>query len=174
MPPPVHNDLMSIISDSRLITLAYQKIWKNQGASTAGVDNKSADGMSRKQIEKLASKLKDGSFNWTPFKRVWIEKQGKPKDPVTGQIPKHPLGIPTFEDRLVQECIRMVLNAIYEPWFEIQNCNFGFRPYKSTHDALRKLYREGQYTNIAIEGDIKGAFDNVVPEVRLPSKTYFR
>jgi retron-type reverse transcriptase len=114
--------------------------------------------------ELKSQKLKDGTFQWTPFRRVWIDKPGKPPDPVTGKVLQRPLGIPDFDDRLVQEAIRMVLEAIYDPWFEKLNVSFGFRSYKSAQDPLQKLYRYGQYTDYAIEGDIQGAFNNVIPD----------
>jgi len=76
---------------------------------------------------------------------------------------KRPITIPPFIDRMVQEAIRMVLEAIYEPWFERMNCSFGFRPNKGCHDALTALTDKynTQSLNLAIEGDIKGAYDKV-------------
>lgn len=59
--------------------------------------------------------------------------------------------------------IRMILEAIYEPEFELRdnNSNFGFRPKKSTHDAMKTIGRKSQGLRFALEGDIEGAYDNV-------------
>lgn len=158
--PPKHNDLMSIIADHKLLTLAYKNLGSNKGATTSGPKD-SADGMDLKRIQDISLALKKKTFKWSPFRRVWIPKPGKPIDPKTGLKPMRPLGVPDFSDKLVQEVIRMVLEAIYEPWFEIQNTNFGFRPGKSPHDAIKKIKSSTQGTTLAIEADIKGAYDNV-------------
>jgi RNA-directed DNA polymerase len=76
-----------------------------------------------------------------------------------------PLSVPTFRDRVVQEAIRMILEAIYEPIFEEDNMNFGFRPGKSCHHSITFLKEMGPNCNMAIEGDIEGAYDNVNQEV---------
>ena len=71
-------------------------------------------------------------------------------------------GIPTIKDRIVQESIKLILESIYEPCFNtIPFQNYGFRPNKSTHDAIEFIKNNGTANNIALEGDIKGAFDNV-------------
>lgn len=70
-----------------------------------------------------------------------------------------PLGIPTFTDKLVQEVLRMVLEAVYEPMF--LECSHGFRPNKGRHTALRDLKHQFHGTRWFVEGDIKGCFDNI-------------
>lgn len=72
-----------------------------------------------------------------------------------------PLGIPNFKERLIQENLRITLNTIYEPQFQKLEVNFGFRPKRSTSDVIRKIYVEKEGMTTAIEGDIKGAYDNV-------------
>ena len=64
-------------------------------------------------------------------------------------------------ERIVQESIRLILNTIYEPLFQRTELNFGFRPKRSTSDAIKKISSESQGINIAIQGDITGAYDNV-------------
>lgn len=79
-----------------------------------------------------------------------------------------PITIPPFMDRIVQKAIDMVMQAIYEPWFEKRNRSFGFRPNKGCHDAMVAL--TGWHNNgmkYAIEGDIEGAYDNVDKEILL-------
>lgn len=72
-----------------------------------------------------------------------------------------PLGIPTFKDRLVQESIRLILESIYEPVFDKNDCNYGFRPKLGCHHAIKLLKEKGTNSITAIEGDIEGAYDNV-------------
>ena len=74
-----------------------------------------------------------------------------------------PLGIPSFEDKLVQEVVRMILGAIYEGYFEYSS--HGFRPNKSCHTALTHIQKTFSGTKWFIEGDIKGFFDNINHEV---------
>lgn len=148
--------LYSLLSREDFIYQAIANIKNNKGTSTPGIDMKTLDAMQNTDVLKLARRLKEKAYRWTPVKRIMIPKPGKSV--------KRPLGIPSFEDKLVQEMIRMILEAIYEPIFEIkhENCNYGFRPNKSTHMAIVKLYQKCENTEWVIEGDIKGAYDTVV------------
>ena len=117
---------------------------------TKGIDGKTIDGMSLKRIDRLIEQLKDESYQPNPSRRVYIpKKNGK----------KRPLGIPSFDDKLVQEVLRMILEAIYENSFEATS--HGFRPEKSCHTALNQI--QGTFTGVKwfVEGDIKGFFDNI-------------
>ena len=87
--------------------LAYKNISQSQGSMTPGVDGKSLDGMSEKRINALIESLKDFSYQPNPARRVYIEKKNSTK--------KRPLGIPSTEDKLVQEVAKMILESIYEP-----------------------------------------------------------
>lgn len=130
--------------------LAYQKIQAKQGNMTAGADGKTVDGMSMKRIEGIISKLRDFSYQPKPARRTYIPKaNGK----------KRPLGIPSFDDKLVQEVVRMILESIYEPTFS--NMSHGFRPKRSCHTALQYVKRNFTGAKWFVEGDIKGCFDNV-------------
>ena len=120
---------------------------------TSGTLVETADGMDLKKMENLRKQLLDGTFEWTDIARKMIPKPGKKK--------KRPLGIPNFTDRIVQECIRIILNIIYEPVFQIHESNHGFRPRRSTQTAVIKLQRESKEMDFALEGDISGAYDNV-------------
>ena len=75
-----------------------------------------------------------------------------------------PLGIPTLEDRIVQQALRMLMEPIFEADF--YTCSHGFRRYRSTHTALRDVARMFPRTTWTIEGDIVGCFDNI-PHGRL-------
>lgn len=129
---------------------AYQKIQAKQGNMTAGTDGKTVDGMGMKRINALIAKLKDFSYRPSPARRTYIPKaNGK----------KRPLGIPSFDDKLVQEVVRMILESIYEPNF--LNTSHGFRPKRSCHTALQYVQKNFTGVKWFVEGDIKGCFDHV-------------
>ena len=130
--------------------LAYQNIYASEGNMTAGADGKTIDGMGMDRIRKLIEKVKEHSYQPNPARRTYIEKKnGK----------KRPLGIPSFDDKLVQEVVRLILESIYEPTFS--NLSHGFRPNRSCHTALQQI--QGTFTGVKwfIEGDICGFFDNI-------------
>lgn len=131
---------------------AYQHLYTNSGAATKGVNNDTADGFSEKKIAKIIKSLADETYTPAPVRRTYIAKRADPKK-------KRPLGIPTFTDKLVQEALRMVLEAVYEPIF--LNVSHGFRPKRSCHTALTMLKKEFNGTRWFVEGDIKGCFDNI-------------
>lgn len=132
--------------------VAYKNLYANSGAATKGVNNDTADGFSEAKIERIIQVLRDDSYQPMPVRRTYIEKKNNPKK-------KRPLGIPTFTDKLVQEVLRMVLEAVYEPVF--LNVSHGFRPKRSCHTALRLLKREFNGTRWFVEGDIKSCFDKI-------------
>ena len=130
--------------------LAYNNLSKNDGALTMGVDQRSIDGFSMEEVEQLIEVLKNKSYQPYPSKRVYIpKKNGK----------KRPLGIPSFCDKLVQEVIRMILEAIYEPNFSTSS--HAYRKNKSCHSALLEIKRTFTGSKWFIEGDIRGFFDNI-------------
>lgn len=146
--------LYRILFNEQMFYVAYQRIYANPGNMTPGSDGQTIDQMSIERIGKLIASLKDESYHPTPSRRVYIpKKNGK----------KRPLGIPSVEDKLVQEVVHMVLEAIYEGQFE--NTSHGFRPRRSCHTAL--TYIQHQFTGAKwfIEGDIKGFFDNIDHQV---------
>lgn len=129
--------------------LAYQNIAKSQGSMTAGTDGITLDGMSMARIEGIIASLKDRSYQPKPARRTYItKKNGK----------KRPLGIPSANDRLVEEVVRMLLEAIYEPAFS--RYSHGFRPHRSCHTALKEIQLTFCGTKWIIEGDIQGCFDS--------------
>ena len=129
---------------------AYYNIYGKPGNMTPGTDGQTIDGMGMERIGKLIESLKDHSYRPNPARRTYIKKKN-------GKM--RPLGIPSFDDKLVQEIVRMLLEAIYEPTFS--NYSHGFRPNRSCHTALLQLQRNFSGTRWFIEGDIKSFFDNI-------------
>ncbi|MBQ2500387.1 MAG: group II intron reverse transcriptase/maturase, partial [Clostridia bacterium] len=113
-----------------------------------------------RNVERVAQKLRNGTYNPQPVKRVMIPKPGS-KD-------KRPLGIPTVEDKMVQMATYNVIAPIFEKDFSENS--FGFRPNRGCKDALRgveKALKDGYL--FVVDADIKGYFDNI-PHGRLINK----
>lgn len=147
--------LYRILYNKDMYLLAYQNIYAHEGNMTEGTDGETIDGMSLKRIDDLIENIRDESYQPKPSRRTYIKKKDGKR--------KRPLGIPAFIDKLVQEVIRMILEAIYEGSFE--NCSHGFRPRKSCHTALDQIQTRFTGVKWFIEGDIKGFFDNIHHDV---------
>ena len=146
--------LYRILFNEEMFYVAYQRIYAKPGNMTAGSDGKTIDEMSLSRIERLITSLKDESYQPQPSRRVYIpKKNGKMR----------PLGVPAFNDKLVQEVVRLILEAIYEGNFE--QSSHGFRPNRSCHTALTQIKRTFNGAKWFIEGDIKGFFDNIDHDV---------
>ncbi len=130
--------------------VAFQNLYANNGAGTRGVDDDTADGFSEDKVNQIIEALKNGTYEPKPVRRTYIKKKN-------GKM--RPLGLPTFTDKLVQDVIRMVLQAIYEPVFS--DYSHGFRPSRSCHTALTQIKHEFVGAKWFVEGDIKGCFDNI-------------
>jgi len=102
--------LYRLLFNEEMYYIAYQSIYAKQGNMTKGVDGKTIDGFSISHIERLIGTLKDETYQPNPSQRVYIPKK-------SGKM--RPLGIPSFIDKLLQEVIKMILEAIYEGSFEI-------------------------------------------------------
>lgn len=136
--------------------IAYKNLYANQGAATKGTDNDTADSFSQEYIDKIIMELSSGTYEPKPVRRTYREKKN-------GKL--RPLGIPSFKDKIVQDIIRMYLEAIYEPIFSDRS--HGFRPGRSCHTALTQITKGFNGIKWFIEGDIKGCFDNIDHDVLL-------
>lgn len=146
---------------------AYAKISKNKGALTEGIqDDKTIQLFGIEKAKTLAKKIKNDNYTFKPVKRTWVPKPGK--------TTKRPIDVPSQSDRIVQEAIRGILEAIYEPVFSefgertkhLSN-NYGFRPNKSCWSAIEKLKLHSNRCNVVIEGDIVSAYNNVNHDILL-------
>ncbi len=136
------------------ILLAYRNIKKNTGSKTRGTDGKTVEDYSKLTTEDLVSTVRRRLSNFQPntVRRVIIPKtNGKTR----------PLGIPTFEDRLIQQYIKQILEPICEAKFHPHS--YGFRPLRSTKHAISRMMFLAQvkHYHYCVDIDIKGFFDNI-------------
>lgn len=170
---PINSDIFSLLHSTTLLLIAYKKIRKNKGAVSDTSDKSddeykkldadqknyinrtlnAPDGIDMEIIQTTSKLIKENKYPWGTSKRIYIEKPGQPDK-------LRPITLPPFMDKVVQEVIRMILESIYEPYFEKDNCSFGFRSNKGVHHAIY-LLSKGQGLHMAIEGDIKSAYDKV-------------
>lgn len=133
-----------------------QSYRRQSGKKAAGVDDVTKVQYGERleeNLKELMAKMKRQAYKPQPVKRIYIPKDGSDK--------QRPLGLPAFEDKIVQGVISGILTEIYEPIF--LDMSYGFRPGRSCHDALRSLNAtiEGKKVNYIVDADIKGFFDNV-------------
>ncbi len=145
--------LYKLLFNKELYLLAYSKLYQKSGAMTKGVTEETVDGMSMKKIEKLIDDIRHERYQWTPVKRVEIPKK---------KGGKRPLGVPTWRDKVVQEVLRMILEAYYEPQF--CESSHGFRPERGCHTALSEI-QTWKGTKWFVEGDISKFFDSINHDV---------
>ena len=137
-----------------LYLMAYGKIYRNKGATTAGSTPETVDEMSLRKIDTIIEALRSERYRWTPTRRVYIEKKNSTK--------KRPLSMPSWSDKLLQEVIRLILESYFEPTFS--NFSHGFRPGRGCHTALKQIDDNWHGVNWYIEGDIKACFDSLSHE----------
>lgn len=129
---------------------AYGRIYRNTGAMTPGTTPETVDAMSLEKIDKIIDALRREVYRWTPVRRTYIPKKN-------GKL--RPLGIPTWGDKLVQEVVRSLLEAYYEPQFSPQS--HGFRPNRGCHTAFGDITKHWRGVKWFVEGDIAQCFDRI-------------
>ena len=148
-------DLRRLMNHPDLWMQAYLNIQGNKGALTRGTTATTMDGYSPERAANLVELIRERRYKPHPVRRVNIPKKGVGK--------MRPLGLPSADDKLVQEVVRMLLERIYEPFFK--DSSHGFRPKRSCHTALRTIQRVWQGTKWLIDIDITGYFNNMNHEV---------
>ena len=155
--------ILEIIASEPNIVTAIHNIKSNKGSRTAGVDGKVIDDYLDKKYDELIKLVRERLYSYKPEKvrRVYIPKPGKKE--------KRPLGIPTIIDRIIQECVRNVIEPIADAQFFEHS--YGFRPMRSASMALARIKRIMQTSKCCwiVEGDIKGFFDNIDHNVMIES-----
>ena len=139
-----------LLYQRNLYLRAYAKLYTNAGAMTPGATTETVDGMSLEKIDAIIAALRCERYRWTPVRRTYIPKKN-------GKL--RPLGMPSWSDKLLQEVIRSILEAYYEPQFSDRS--HGFRPGRGCHTALQEIRRRGKATKWFIEGDISACFDKI-------------
>ena len=129
---------------------AYARLYSNKGAMTPGSTPETVDAMALGKIRQLIEDIRHERYRWTPARRTYIpKKNGK----------KRPLGITAWTDKLLQEVIRMLLEAYYEP--QMSELSHGFRPKRGCQTTLSTIVRKWGGTKWFIEGDISQCFDRI-------------
>lgn len=149
--------LYRLLRQAGLLALAKERIAKNKGAQTPGVDGRTMSDIENEDLKQLSQELAQGTYQPKPVRRAYVPKKN-------GKL--RPLGMPTSLDKVVQSGVAMILEAIYEPIF--RKCSHGFRPEHSTITALRQVstaYRAG--AKWVIEGDITDCFGSLPHSVIL-------
>ncbi|MGE5529907.1 MAG: group II intron reverse transcriptase/maturase [Patescibacteria group bacterium] len=135
------------------LAASHRKMAAGKAAGVDGVTKAAYEENLERNLNALVERMKRQAYKPQPVRRSYIPKPGTDK--------KRPLGIPSYEDKLVQDVMARILNAIYEADF--LDCSYGFRPGRGCHDALRELGRliETRKVNYIVDADIKGFFDHV-------------
>src|SRR5438046_3222940 len=142
------DELYRQMFNPQLYLVAYGRLYSNKGALTPGPDAETADGMTLTKIGRIIDALRHERYRFKPVRRTYIpKKNGK----------RRPLGLPSWSDKLLQEVIRSLLEAYYEPQFSEHS--HGFRPGRGCHSALRAITQQGHATKWFIEGDLCACLD---------------
>ncbi len=149
-------DVYRMLYNPDLYLRAYARLYKNKGAMTKGTTDETVDGMSLAKIERLIDDVRHERHRWMPVRRVHIAKKKG------GQ---RPLGLPTWKDKLLQEVMRSILEAYYEP--QMSHHSHGFRPGRGCHTALQEVQTTWTGSRWFVEGDIAKFFDTMNHEVLL-------
>ena len=149
-------DVYRMLYNPDLYLRAYGRLYKNEGAMTKGTTDETVDGMELPKIEKLIDDVRNARHRWTPVRRVYIPKKKG------GQ---RPLGLPTWKDKILQEVMRSILEAYYEP--QMSSHSHGFRASRGCHTALQEIQAKWTGSRWFVEGDIAKFFDTMNHEVLL-------
>ena len=150
------DELYRQLFNKKLYLLAYGNIYANQGAMTPGATDETVDGMSEEKIDAIIEAMRHERYRFAPTRRVFIPKKN-------GKL--RPLGLPTWSDKLVDEVVRLLVEAYYEPTFSDRS--HGFRRKRGCHTALREVGHTWTGTVWFIEGDIADCFGSLGHDIMI-------
>lgn len=150
--------MKGILKQESIWFAAFLKLKNNTGSNTQGPDEDIIDSLTKKRILELREAVLKNKFSWIGTREIMIPKSGKP-----GKF--RPLGIPSINDRLVQEVIRSIVEPIYE--FQFSNLSNGFRPNRGCHTALKWMNTNMKDSIWFIEGDIRSYFPSIDHKILL-------
>jgi len=155
----INCDLYRLLYQKDMYILAYERMKSNPGNLTPGTDKETLDGFSEKEIGNLIEEMRAEKYQCKPVRTVYIPKANGKK--------LRRLGIPSTRDKLVQEVVRLILEAVYDsphgPYFS--ESSHGFRRSKSCHSALKEVQNRWSGVVWFVEGDIKSCFDEIDHEI---------
>jgi len=150
----VNDDLYRLMLRKDMYVLAYERLKSIPGNMTPGTDGETLDGFSEEEIDRVIEMMKCESYQCKPVRESFIPK-------ANGKLRR--LGIPCPRDKVVQEVVRIILEAIYDsphgPYFS--EYSYGFRRGKSVHGALKEIQKKWPGMIWLVEGDIKSCFDDI-------------
>ena len=148
-PNYINKDIYRMFYTRDIYYIAYNAIKSNDGAETTGSDGTSLHGFCEDWIDEFICSMRDESYLPNPSRTTYIPKQN-------GKMRK--LSFPNGKDKIIQECVRLILDCIYEPSFS--DLSHGYRPNRSIHSAVAQIENWRSSTWL-IEGDISACFDEV-------------
>jgi len=148
------NNLYRQLYNPQFYFQAYVRLYSNDGAMTPDTTGETVDGMSREKIKTMIDLIRQERWRWTPVKRVYIPKR-------SGKL--RPLGLPSWSSKVMQEVVRQLLSAYFEPRFS--DHSHGFRPGRGCHTALSEIVHGWKGVHWFIEGDISDCFGSLSHEV---------
>ena len=158
----VYNNLFRILTDKCVLRSAYKKVYLKKDTTKPDYKTQSntirpPNDFGNKQLVKLQKKLKSQTWKPMPVKKTWIQK--------SSNSTLRSLNLTYFDNKIIGETIRMILQAVYEPEFKKKNVNFGFRPKFSTHYCITNIEYKTQGMKYTIKGDIHGAYSLLNHEI---------
>ncbi len=153
-PKPEFTSLYHLIN-AEMLMQCHKEL---DGKKAAGIDRVTKaeyEEHLEENITNLVERLKNKAYKPLPSLRVYIPKSNEKM---------RPLGIASYEDKIVQLAVKKILEAIYEPRF--LNCMYGFRPNRGCHDAIKEVHRQlqNEWINYVVDADIRGFFDHMSHE----------
>jgi group II intron reverse transcriptase/maturase len=150
----INQKLYNLMFSPDLYVLAYERIKSEPGNMTPGTDKETLDGFSMDEIYQIVQEMRTEKYQCKPVRRTYIPKSN-------GKLRK--LGIPSVRDKVVQEVVRMILEAVYDSphGSYFKDTSHGFRRDRSCHSALRDIQRRWTGVTWFLEGDIQNCFDDI-------------